>query len=209
MDALTPQEPAGRKHGAPDDRIAEAQAELRRAAELGAMRSDPLRFVLDAIATALGTIHDMMTLLGATGERVAAAAEQVRKPISQDILGPVQRAAAAGATEEVLKVARTMRWRTAVLSGVGVGLAAAIAFCGGYSWGEIDAASSFRATEASLSAAFQHGPKDAARWLALMRWNNIGDALRHCQAFTDQTSGRRACMVPLWVAPPQKRVPAS
>ena len=31
----------------------------------------------------------------------------------------------------------------------------------------------------------------------------------HCQPFTAQTSDRRACMVPLWIAPPQKRVPES
>lgn len=204
MDAVTPAQPAK-----PADPLSDVRGKLRRAEQIARLAGDPVADSYALLAEFTDAVDTTTATLSASARAIETAIEQVRKPFTQDILGPVQRAAAAGATEHVLSVARAIRWRTAILAGVGVGLAAAIAFCGGYSWGEVNAASSFRATEASLSAAFQHGPKDAARWLALMRWNDIGDALRHCQAFADQTSGRRACMVPLWVAPPQKRVPES
>lgn len=193
----------------PANALSDVRSKLRRAEQVARLADDPIADSYALLAEFSDAVDTTTASLSASARTIESAIEQVRKPFTQDILGPVQRAAAAGATEHVLSVARAIRWRTAVLAGVGLGLATAIAFCGGYSWGEINAADSFQATEASLSAALQHGPKDAARWLTLMRWNDIGDALRHCQAFTDQASGRHACMIPLWVAPPRKRVPGS
>lgn len=209
MDALTP--PEGSNDGEPDPtaRITAAEHELRKAAQLGALLNDPLHHVLEGIAGALGAMRDINLSLGTASRQLAIAVEHVHQPITQDVLGPVQRAAAAGATAEVLAVARAIRWRTAVYTGAAVGIAAIIALGAGLAWGQASAADSFRATQADLTAAFRYGPQDAARWLELMRWNDLDNSLARCQSFTDQSSGRQACMVPLWTSPPKARVPGA
>ena len=204
MDAVTPAQPEK-----PANTLGEVRSKLRRAAQVAQLAEDPAADGYALLADLTDALDTTVTSLSASTRTVETAFDQVRQPFTQDILGPVQRAAAAGATEEVFAVARAIRWRTTALIGLGVGLAAAIAFFGGYAWGESNAARSFRVTEAGIAAAFQHGPKDAASWRDLMRWNDINDALRHCQPFTAQTSDRRACMVPLWTAPSQKRVPGA
>jgi len=179
-----------------------ARAKLKGAIDLAGLRDDPYGRVLAALDHLLGVLSDHV-------DRIDAAIDQIRKPFTQDVLSPIQRAAAAGSAQEVLRIARTVRWRTMILAGAGIGLAAVITAVGGYSWGRASAAASFRATEANLAAAFRDGPQAAAEWLDLMRWNAIGTALAHCQAFADQATGRQACMVPLWTAPPKSRIPGT
>ena len=209
MDALTPPERASDSEPDPADRFAAAARELRKAAQVGALLNDPLRHVLEGIAGALGAMGDINLSLGTTSQQLSIAVEHMRQPVTQDVLGPVQRAAAAGATAEVLMVARSIRMRTAILGGICVGIAAVMGAVAGYAWGRADAVGSFRATQAGFTAAFRYDPKDAARWLELMRWNDLDNALTHCQSFTDQSSGRQACMVPLWTSPPKVRVPGA
>lgn len=204
MDAVTPAQPEG-----PASALGSVRTKLRHAEQVARLAGDPVAdgyAVLSDFADALDTT---VASLSASIRTIETALEQARRPFTQDILGPVQRAAAAGATEEVLSVARAIRWRASVFVGATVAIVALIACGAGLSWGRASAEDSFRTTQANLQAAFQHGPKDAARWLALMRWNDIGDALQHCQAFTGQASGRHACMVPLWIAPPRNHVPGS
>lgn len=78
---------------------------------------------------------------------------------------------------------------------------------GGYFYGRWQgkriADASIGITEINLQSAFNHGPQAANTWLQLMRWNNPRSALSYCHGSSVFIqNGRRACNVPLWIAPP-------
>jgi len=204
MDAVIPAQPERSANT-----LSDVRSKLRRAEQVARLADDPAADGYALLADLTDALDTTVATLSANARTVEAALDQVRQPFTQDVLGPVQRAAAAGATAEVLAVARAIRWRTAVYAGAAVGIAAVIALGAGLAWGQANAADSFRATQAGLTAAFRYDPKDAARWLELMRWNDLDNALTHCQSFTDQSSGRHACMVPLWTSPPKVQVPGA
>lgn len=202
MDAVIPAQPER-----PANTLSDVRSKLRRAEQVARLADDPAADGYALLADLTDALDTTVATLSANARTVEAALAQVRQPFTQDILGPVQRAAAAGATAEVLAVARAIRWRSAVCTGAAVGIAVVIALGAGLAWGRANAAASFQATQAGLTAAFRYDPKNAAHWLELMRWNDLDNALAHCQSFTDQSSGRQACMVPLWTSPPKVRAP--
>ena len=79
---------------------------------------------------------------------------------------------------------------------------------GGYWWGRSTALASIHETEGGLQVAFEAGAGAAQKWLSLMQWNNITDALSLCTGSALYVQlGRKACSVPLWVEPPQPSSP--
>lgn len=73
---------------------------------------------------------------------------------------------------------------------------------GGYWWGYHEAMTDFHETEAGLRAAFSDGPQSAQKWLQLMQWNILPNALAQCRETNLSTqNGRRGCRIPLWIEP--------
>jgi len=213
VDAVAPQ---GAEPDELADAIAAAQAELRKAVQLGGMTNDPLRFALEGFALALGAMHKLFAVSAQhyqvvsadLDQRIEDAIARSRQPIDEEALGRLQRAAANGAGQHVVALARAHHRRTSLLmAGLLVGAAVA-SLAGGYWWGHAEAVASIHETEHGLATAFTDGPDAAAAWLNLMRWNNPSKALASCggsRAYTE--AGRRACSVPLWIAPPIETAP--
>jgi hypothetical protein len=183
--------------------VAEAQADVRAAADRAGLRQDPYGQVLDALSVALGLFPQLVRQLD-------GAVERGRQPLDDTALDRLLRAAVSGADRRAAALARARTSRTAVLASIVLVLLGGAGLIGGYWWGRADASSRYRTTDAGLAAAFRDGPGTAAKWLDLMRWNSLPEALKACdqgQAFTDQQSGRRACSLPLWLEPPKVRAP--
>ena len=94
---------------------------------------------------------------------------------------------------------------------LGVALLVLGAAGGGYAWGRAEEAARTRDAAGALAAALRDGSASARAWLGLMENNDVQAALRRCEGrtvWTDAT-GRRACVVPLWLDPPSSVVPAT
>jgi hypothetical protein len=183
--------------------VAKAQADVRAAAERAGLRQDPYGQVIDALSVTLGLFPQLV-------QQLEGAVERGRQPLDDATLDRLLRAAVSGADRRAAALARARISRTAVLASVVLILVGGAGLAGGYWWGRAEEASTYRVTAARLAAAFRDGPEIAARWLDLMRWNSLPEALKACdqgQAFTDQQSGRRACSLPLWLEPPKVRAP--
>jgi hypothetical protein len=183
--------------------VTKAQADVRAAAERAGLRQDPYGQVLEALSTALGLFPQIV-------QQFEGAVERGRQPLDDATLDRLLRAAVSGADRRAAALARARTGRTAVLASIALVLVGGAGLAGGYWWGRADAFSTYRTTDAGLAAAFRDGPGIATRWLDLMRWNSLPEALKACdrgQAFTDQQSGRRACSLPLWLEPPKVRAP--
>jgi hypothetical protein len=183
--------------------VSVAQAELRTAVERAGLRRDPYAQVVDALSATLGLFPQLT-------QQLDAAVERGREPLDDTALERLQRAAATGADRRAAELARAHAHRTMMLAITVLMLIGCAGLAGGYWWGRADAWSNFRTTDAALAVAFRDGPATAVRWLNLMRWNSLPEALKACdrgQSFIDQESGRRACSVPLWLEPPKVRAP--
>lgn len=183
--------------------VTKAQADVRGAAERAGLRQDPYGQVMEALSATLGLFPQLV-------QQLEDAVERGRQPLDDAALDRLLRAAVSGADRRAAALARARTGRTAMLASVVLVLVGSAGLAGGYWWGRADASFTYRTTDAGLAAAFREGPGIAARWLDLMRWNSLPEALKACdqgQAFTDQQSGRRACSLPLWLEPPKVRAP--
>ena len=72
----------------------------------------------------------------------------------------------------------------------------------------------YREAREGLYEAFRaEGPDGGRRWLQLMQWNSILNAMSQCNGdsglvFAGSADGRLACRVPLWIGPPVSQAPA-
>jgi hypothetical protein len=202
-------------------------AELREAARhAGVQRDDPMMPLLTTLA------HQIRFLANRT-----ATSDQVAKETSAKIIEALQQSrqvadteiarfqAGIAATETVTiqriadniaKAAdRALTRRVAVLQWSRIAAAAFILVVltvgclgGGYWWGRDTAIASIHETETGLQVAFEAGAGAAQKWLDLMQWNNITDALSQCTGGAVSVQlGRKACTVPLWIGPPQPSLP--
>ena len=202
-------------------------AELREAARhAGIQRDDPMMPLLTTLA------HQIRFLANrtATSDRVARetsakiidALQQSRQTadteiarfqagIAQTETATIQRIAdniAKAADLALTRRVAVLQWQL-VLGAAGIlFFVAASCLGGGYWWGRDTALAGIHETEAGLQVAFEAGAGAAQKWLDLMQWNNITDALSQCtgSALSVQL-GRKACTVPLWIGPPQPPPP--
>jgi hypothetical protein len=202
-------------------------AELREAARhAGIQRDDPMMPLLTTLA------HQIRFLANRTAksDRVAAemsdriidALQQSRQAADTEIArfkagierteaGTIERIA-----DHIARAAdRALTRRVTILQWNRVAWAAAFLVCltvgslvGGYWWGRDTTLSNINETEAGLQVAFETGAGGAQKWLNLMQWNTITDALAQCTgAAISIQGGRKACGVPLWIEPPQPSPP--
>ncbi|PZP41927.1 MAG: hypothetical protein DI601_19735 [Azospirillum brasilense] len=181
--------------------IRAAQADLERAVAKASLQNDPMRHAFAGLSAALGAF--------------AAGIEAVRRPLDPaaqaELVCKASAAAADGARREAGRLALGINRRFAFGAGLGVALLVLGAAGGGYAWGRAEEAARTRDAAGALAAALRDGSASARAWLGLMENNDVQAALRRCEGrtvWTDAT-GRRACVVPLWLDPPSSVVPAT
>ncbi|MCB8884034.1 hypothetical protein ACELLULO517_27615 [Acidisoma cellulosilytica] len=202
-------------------------AELREAARhAGIQRDDPMMPLLTTLA------HQIRFLANrtATSDRVATetsariidALQQSRQAADTEIarfqagIAETEAVTIERIADSIAKTAdRALTRRVAVfqwqlvLGAAGVlVLVAASCLGGGYWWGRDNTLASVHETETGLQTAFEQGAGAAQKWLNLMQWNPITDALGQCTgALVSMQDGRKACNVPLWIEPPHPGPP--
>lgn len=171
--------------------VATAQAELAGAVAAGGLRRDPLRFVLAALSCSLGVFP-------AAVQRVEAAAETVRQPISPkaeaDLLRRVEAAARRGATLAGPAIGR----RTAVLVAASLVtallLGAAVGWWAGRASVPSEIAFAERAIRMSLAA--------SEAWIPILRANpDPRPAIARGEVFRDVRTGWPAATITLYLEP--------
>ncbi len=208
---------AASEHGAPppaaaDDEafaalVLEAQASLAQGVEKAGLGRDPYRFMMGALAQALGVLPAFM-------QRLDGAVDQARQPIDpaavERAVERLEKAAVRGADQRAAELARSRNRRTLLTYSGAFAVGVLAAGGGGFSWGWAAANASVHQTEQRLAVAFRDGPSAAATWANLMRANDAGLALATCTgAAVKAIEGRRACSVPLWLDPPNLSAPVA
>ena len=189
------------------EEVRAAQERLRRSITIAGLIDDPMRHVLEALATHIGAQHRMHVDAGAM---LAEAIRRAQQPVSDETIRRLEAAAANGADRRAFGIIRE-HWRRNVMLAAGVllGLAllsGAIGVAAGYFWGRAKAFASVRQTEAGLQTMFRDGPDDAATRLSLATWNDPRQVLARCKGGQASVqSGRRACLAPLWIEAPKPR----
>lgn len=180
-----------------------AQAELAQGISKAGLRGDPYAVVLSALSEALGLFP---AFLG----RMDQLSERTRLPLDPAALERLERAAAKGAERRAAELARTHARRT-VLRYVGLLLLCmGLAGGGGFLWGRMSAERAVERTEQRLAAALQDGAEAAEGWAILMENNDLRRALDLCtgtRSYADP-SGRKVCLLPLYVEAPRRAAPA-
>lgn len=183
------------------DQLRAAQAEITAGIERAGLLRDPYGHALAALATVVG-------VLSGFSRHWDEALGRARQPIDAEDLKRLEHAAASGADRRAAILARTHNRRTLLLAASGLVGAIVVSFAGGFVFGSAAHRSAIASTAAGLTAAFAHGDKGAAAWLALMRANDPAQALARCTGeAVHAIAGRRACAAPLWLDPPKNAAP--
>lgn len=128
---------------------------------------------------------------------LAAQVERAQRPISDDDLTRLTRAAATGAERRAGELARAHNWRQ-VMIGVGLlVLAIGAGFGGGYWFGYHGAAEAREGLSRAITGA------QAAEWRDLIQMNDISAIPRQCGA----QQGGEACAFTLWTKLPKATAP--
>lgn len=177
--------------GSLEEAVEAAQAELAEAVEAGGLRRDPLRFVLAALSSTLGVLPTAV-------QRVEAASETVRQPLSPkaeaELMRRVEEAARRGAAAAGPSIAR----RTAVLAAVSVVVSALLGAAGGWWAGR----SSLPAEVALAERGIRMSLAASEAWLPILRANpDPRPALARGHAFRDERTGWRAGTITLYLEP--------
>lgn len=197
-------------HTAADDAafaslVLEAQASLAQGVEKAGLGRDPYRFMMGALAQALGVLPAFMG-------RLEGSLDHARQPVDsaafEQAVKRLEQAAARGADLRSAALVRAHGRRTLLTYGLTFLIGVAAAAGGGYFWGQRTANAAVQQTEQHLTLAFQNGPAAAATWANLMRSNDADLALAGCTGSALKVmDGRRACNVPLWLDPPTLAAP--
>jgi hypothetical protein len=202
-------------------------AELREAARhAGIQRDDPMMPLLTTLAHQIRFLANRTAtsdrVARETSARIIDALQQSRQAADTEIarfqagIAQTETVTIQRIADNIAKAAdRALTRRVAVLQWQLVLGAAGILFfvaagClgGGYWWGRSTALASIHETETGLQVAFEAGAGAAQKWLDLMQWNSITQALGQCTgAVVSMQSGRKACGVPLWIEPPHPGPP--
>jgi hypothetical protein len=181
----------------PDPRaaIGRARAELRHSASRAALQGDPLAAVLDAFETSLGALGELLHHVEAS-----------RQPMDAKARAEMTRQLVQACRADFVRQAATQSRRAAVLSGVVAAVLLLGALGGGYLWGRAVESAELREASGVIRAALSDGSTSARAWADAIRRNDLVGLLARCEgrAVWSDSSGRRACAVPLWLddAPP-------
>jgi hypothetical protein len=200
VDALTPTEIDPGEPAEVSAAIRHARGELERAVHEGGLSRDPMRLPLGALAVTLGALEKLFTAtvtqFRVTSQdldhRLAAILGQANQPADPKMMEQLRTAAARGASQEVLALARAHNWRTTLLAGAVLAGSVLIAGAACYWWGYRAAEARLVDVPAALGAALSG--RDATVWLDLMRNNDIERVNRSCAS----QNGRRACSFLMW-----------
>jgi hypothetical protein len=111
--------------------IRAAQDELAHAVQAANLTGDPMRHALEALSAHLGAMHKLIADGNLT---LAAQVERAQRPISDDDLARLERAAATGAERRAGELARAHNWRHVMIGAGILVLAIGVGFGGGYWW---------------------------------------------------------------------------
>ena len=186
--------------------VLEAQASLAHGVEKAGLGRDPYRFMMGALAQALGVLPAFMGKLD-------GALDHARQPIDpvavERAVERLEQAAVRGADRRAAELARSHS-RSTLLTYGGTFVIGILAAGGlGFAWGQATANAAVHQTEAQLALAFKDGASAAAIWANLMRSNDANAMMGTCTGLALKTlEGRRACNMPVWLDPPIQAVPS-
>jgi len=186
--------------------VLEAQVSLAQGVERAGLGRDPYRFMMGALAQALGVLPAFIGKLD-------GALDQARQPVDpaaiERAVERLEKAAVRGVNQRAAELARAHNRRTLLTYGGAFAFGVLVAAGVGFAWGKALANAAVYQTEQQLALAFRGGPGAAAAWANLMRSNDAGLALAGCSGSAVKIiDGRRACNVPLWLDPPNLAVPS-
>ena len=184
----------------------------RRVEEPEAPKSDIERFREKCVAA--GIVDDkplyqvMMTLFVASEtalSTVRTGARGLTPEGEADLVKRISRQADASMRDAVTKHRLRLERRTSLVAGGIVAAGLILAYVSGYWTGWSSGAQAARVIEHDIAAAaMSAGPQAAASWAALMRNNDLSQALAQCSGTSVwSANGRQACAVPLWLAGPE------
>jgi len=190
--------------------VSEAQASLAQGVERAGLGRDPYRFLMGALAQALGVLPVFMGKLDGAIDHARQPVDPVTLERSMDqAVRRLEQAAARGANQHTLQMVRAHNLRTLLTYGGAFVVAVLAAAGGGFAWGQASADAAVHETEQQLALAFRGGTSAAANWANLTRWNDINSSLAACTGYALKVvEGRKACFAPLWIEPPSLAVPS-
>ncbi len=186
--------------------VLEAQASLAQGVEKAGLGRDPYRFMMGALAQALGVLPAFMGKLD-------GAIDQARQPVDpaavEQAVVRLEQAAVRGADRRAAELARSRNRRTLLTYGGTFAISILTAAGGGFAWGQASANAAVHQTEQQLALAYRDGPSAAAIWANLMRSNDANLMLAACTGLAVKTlEGRKACNLPMWLEPPIPALPS-
>jgi len=186
--------------------VLEAQASLAQGVEKAGLGRDPYRFMMGALAQALG-------VLPAFVGKLDGAIDQARQPVDpaavERAVERLEKAAVRGADQRAAELARSRNRRTLLTYGGSFAIGILAAAGGGFLWGQASANAAVRQTDQQLTLAYRDGPSAAAIWANLMRSNDANLMLATCTGLAVKTlEGRKACNLPMWLEPPIPAAPS-
>jgi hypothetical protein len=192
-------------------RVQEAQQRLARAVTVGRLQNDPLADMVEALSQSLAVQFELHVSCAREYRNAAVHLEQqlrasiveARQPVDPAALAKLKQAAATGADQRAVDLARSHKWRTLLISGAVLAGAVLLALGSGFAWGRQTANAAIAETDRRLVAAFTDGPDAARAWVMLIEQNDLPRALANCKGATvyaDQ-AGRKACAMPLYIEP--------
>ena len=197
MSATAPAAPVGEGARLPDvtGAMRQARADLEAAAETARAERDPLAPVLAGLSSSLGAMVALQ-----------ARMEANREPLDDKARADMMRQLVQACRTDFVRQAGAASRRLALLSGLGAAVLLLGALGGGYLWGRSTEAAEVREASGVIRAALSDGSASARAWSDAIRRNDLVGLLGRCEgrAVWVDTSGRRACAVPLWLedAPP-------
>lgn len=211
MDTVAP----GSRREALRQKVERTQSLLQRAASAASVHGDPVSAQLQAILYSIGTmteIHDaiftmqaeLLRALKSHSENITNVAPEIARASATSIakeLGPQLLKAALPTVQLALRYTkqRTILWALFAMVAV-VGTSNMFTYAAGLDNGR----SQGEAAAHTIQAAMAAGPGAATDWALLMADNDPAPALEECRkAISKDEYGRRSCLLPVWLDPPQ------
>ncbi|MBI0435863.1 hypothetical protein [Roseomonas sp. KE0001] len=176
---------------APQPAIGHAQAALRQATARAEMEGDPLRPVLAALSASLGAMDGLL-----------AQAEAHRQPLDAKERAEMVRQVVQVTRADLLRLAGLRARRLAIMAGAGAATLLLSAVAIGYLSGQAAERSGIQSASAVIQSALSDGAASGQVWAEAIRRNDLPALLQRCQGeavWTDVSTGRRVCAVPLWL----------
>lgn len=193
--AAPPPDPATREELA--EAVASAQVELAEGVRRGDLTRDPYRFVIGALSATVGLFPRLV-------ERMEAAAEAARAPLSSEDKAALRRDVREGLRQEAGKLASATVRRTAIFAGVAVAGAGLAGGVGGFFLGR----AGVRDDVVMLSGRLSMDAGAARAWSDLVRANpDPRPAMAAGTAWQDPATQRRAIELRLWTDLPSAAAP--